>query len=281
MIGSRVRKIGLVLAAGAALAASGCSSKATQQEFVGSYPDWRNMVKDNPSTSSGDEVEPPIDDKGGKTDIDGEVRNAGDPHEAEDANKPPPADAGEDPATYGGYVDQIKQVMPGTSGGAAAAIRIENLTTGSRTSYIFKTSGNFDAFADGAFYIAILNRNDDDLYLRIPKLKPGHYECPDFDLLMASTDKSLDDPEAAQAGNPGGSCSIDIWQGNDANDLQGNFTGRLMFNNGQFSYTIESGYFYARDALSHAFKPTPAKPNPPPTGTNNPTGPGTGPKYHR
>ena len=155
--------------------------------------------------------------------------------------------------------------------GIASAIRIENQTTGLRTSYIFKTASNFDEFADGVFYIAVLSRNNEDLYIRIPKLRPGHYECPDFDLLLGDSDKSLSDPETAQAANTGGHCEIDIYPGENPNDIQGKFSGKLMFNNGEFSYTIESGYFYARDALLNEYKPPKPTYPKPPTG---PTGPG-------
>ncbi|MFO0616300.1 MAG: hypothetical protein U0414_27155 [Polyangiaceae bacterium] len=246
--------------AGLALAASGCASKPVKQEFVGTVPDWRSLIPAQTSTAPA-EPAPPIEDRGKADDI----------QPTSDTNAPPPTtqpDPPEDPSTFAGYVDQIKTVMPDTSGGVATALRIENQTTGTRTSYIFKTSTNFDSFADGAFYLAILSRNNEDLYIRIPKLRPGHYECPDFDLLLGESDKPLSDPETAQAANPGGSCELDLYPGNNPTDIQGKFTGRLMFNSGEFSYTIESGYLYARDALSHEYKPE--KPRYP----TNPTGGG-------
>lgn len=253
-----------ILLGGALFAAAGCAAKATRQEFVGSVPDWRTLVTAQPTSTESAEPPPAVQDTEGGGEIEQEAPDT-------TGGTPPPAEPQEDPATYSGYVDQIKSVMPGSTSGIASAIRIENQTTGHRSSYIFKTSSNFDTFADGAFYIAVLSRNNEDLYIRIPKLRPGHYECPDFDLLLGDSDKSLSDPEAAQAANTGGHCEVDIYPGDNPKDIQGKFTGKLMFNNGEFSYTIESGYFYARDALSNEYvAPKPTYPKPP----VGPTGPG-------
>lgn len=260
-------------AAVALVVLSGCAGAATKQEFVGSVPDWRTMVP-QPTAAPDQGTAPPIEDKGPTADVG--VDTPSKPN-ADDPQQQPVADPPEDPATYSGYVDQIKTIMPDTDGGVAAAIRIENQTTGHRSSYIFKTSSNFETYSEGAFYLAILSRNNEDIYFRIPKLKPGHYQCPDFDLLLGDADKSLADPEAADAANPGGSCELDIYPGNNPSDIQGKFTAKLMFNSGEYSYTIESGYFYARDALSHEYKAPPRYP----TGPTGPTGPQPPPKYHR
>lgn len=260
---SLARSHRLTLLAALAVASVGCAGKATKQEFVGSIPDWKTMVP-QPTANRDEGPAPPIEDTGKTGDV-----GVDSPQPPTPENPQPVADPPEDPATFSGYVDQIKTVMPDTDSGVAAAIRIENQTTGHRSSYIFKTSSNFDTYSEGAFYLVILSRNNEDIYMRVPKLKPGHYECPEFDLLLGDADKSLSDPESADASNPGGWCELDIYPGNNPTDIQGKFSAKLMFNNGEYSYTIESGYFYARDALSHEYKAPPPRytgPGPGPTG---------------
>ncbi len=159
---------------------------------------------------------------------------------------PPP----EDPNTFQNYVDVIKQTMPTAVKGTALAVRFVNTQTGFRYSTGFVSDEGFVPF-QGFPGEAIMIANSDageTFTIVMSKMRPGHYECSkdSFALEFATSGITGTDPQANWSDNAGGECEVDIYPGNTAGDIQGKIAGKLVSNDGQTVFTLESGFFYAR-----------------------------------
>lgn len=156
----------------------------------------------------------------------------------------------EDPNLYGKFVEVIKTQMPGTTQGAAVALRFINASSGYRYTAGFTSDPGFIEFKKFPGKTIMFGKTDsgEGLVLIFSEMKPGHYDCAkdDFDIEFAPAGVKGTDPSANWAQNDGGSCEIEMYEGNHSGDLQGTISGKVVSNDRATLFTIEQGYFYAR-----------------------------------
>lgn len=157
----------------------------------------------------------------------------------------------EDPALYGQFVDVIKTQMPRTTQGAGVALRFINASSGYRYTAGFTSDPGFIEFKSFPGQAIMFGNasTGERLVFMFSEMKPGHYECAkdDFDIEFAPAGVKGTDPSANWAQNDGGSCEIEMYEGTNPGDLQGTLTGKLVSNDRATLFTIEQGYFYARN----------------------------------
>ncbi len=157
----------------------------------------------------------------------------------------------EDPALYGQFVDVIKTQMPRTTQGASVVLRFINASSGYRYTTGFTSDPGFVEFKSFPGQAIMFGNasSGERLVLMFADMKPGHYECAkdDFDIEFAPAGVRGTDPSANWAQNDGGSCEIEVYEGTNPGDLQGTLTGKLVSNDRATLFTIEQGYFYARN----------------------------------
>jgi hypothetical protein len=162
------------------------------------------------------------------------------------ADQPPP----EDPNLFSTFVDIIKQTMPTANQGSAVAVRFVNTQTGYRYSSGFVSDDGFVPFQGFPGESISISTSDagETFTIVMSKMRPGHYECgkDNFALEFATTGVRGTDPAANWSDNPGGACEVDIYDGDNPGDYQGKIAGKLVSNDGNTVFTLESGYFYAR-----------------------------------
>jgi len=162
------------------------------------------------------------------------------------ATQPPP----EDPQLFQTFVDIIKQTMPVADKGSATAVRFVNTQTGYRYSSGFVSDDGFVPFTGFPGESIAISTSDagETFTIVMSKMRQGHFECSkdNFAIEFATVGIRGTDPDANWSDNPGGDCEIDIYPGDNPGDYQGKISGRLVSNDGNTVFTLESGYFYAR-----------------------------------
>jgi hypothetical protein len=240
-----------------------CSS-SSPEPYYPNYP----TPSDNPTAA-------PTDTPPGTEPQDSMFQKTEAPPPTPGSANPPP----EDPNLFSQFVDIIKSTMPVANQGAAIAVRFVNTQTGYRYSSGFVSDDGFVPFTGfPGESIAIATSDAGETFtIVMSKMRPGHFECnkDTFALEFAGVGVRGTDGEANWSDNPGGSCEIDIYPGDSPGDFQGKIAGKLVSNDGNTVFTLESGYFYARKPFLAGQAPA----GPPPGPVSRPTIPQGKPKF--
>lgn len=157
----------------------------------------------------------------------------------------------EDPNQYAQFVEVIKTQMPRTTQGTAVALRFINASSGYRYTAGFTSDPGFIEFKSFPGQAIMFGKSStgESIVFIFSDMKPGHYECAkdDFDIQFSPAGVKGTDPSANWAQNDGGSCEIDVYEGTNPGDVQGTLTGKVVSNDRATLFTIEQGYFYARN----------------------------------
>jgi hypothetical protein len=171
----------------------------------------------------------------------------------------------EDPNLYPQLADIIKTSMPYETRGSAMAVRFVNVENGLRVSAGLTSDEGFTTTGVPGQSMAIMTSDSgESIAILATWMRPGHFECGDtFSMEFAPAGVLAIEGAAAWSDNPGGSCEVDIYAGDNPGDLQGKITGTLVSNDASTKYTLESGYFYARRQFvaNPSAPPAPRRPN--------------------
>ncbi len=163
---------------------------------------------------------------------------------------PAPVATPEDPSIFPMYKEIIQASAPEVSQGSASAIRFMNYTTGKRYTTMITSDSGVVPLTDvpNAGLTFMVNDSGERMAIAIGSLKPGHYDCAtsNFAVGFAFPGEAIDGEEASWSDRPGATCEFDIWEGDNAGDIQGKFSGTLATLEGH-TLSIADGYFYARN----------------------------------
>jgi hypothetical protein len=158
-------------------------------------------------------------------------------------------------ASLPALVARIQEVMPSRRTGTAAAITLVTEDTQKRVSLACFSGDGVDASSRGAqLVLAHGERGGWLLIMANPgQLRVGHHDCSGktFAIGLTLTENvDIKDKDMAWTVNRGGSCSVDIWEGKRAGDLQGKVSAKVVLNGRDTYYNIEAGYFYMKGGAS-------------------------------
>ncbi len=166
----------------------------------------------------------------------------------------PPSESDERLDTFDEDMARIRQTVPGWDNGSGVTVKFLKESTGGRLSLIFvdPTPPVFQQ-AQGLWMIqgraTANNQTLGHIVFLLKTLAPGRYEgSPNKkDVVVAVLMGEQWDgrnPETTWSINQGSWAEITLRKGRNPGDLEGDFRGRLVDNQGTGYHTIEAGYIY-------------------------------------
>jgi hypothetical protein len=165
--------------------------------------------------------------------------------------QPRPASSSEDPGFYPELVRAVRESSSSRQENTLrSVIRFLNPENGYLMSTIVEGGSGFRATKkDPSRYVAFLTGIDGEtLTVFVPKFDPGTYSCAPggFAIGFSFTGDLPTAGKTAWSDVGEGRCSFEITLGPKDGDVEARFSGQIVSNDRESSYTVDSGYIFVR-----------------------------------